>query len=121
MERDYGWSRGEESEDKVRQILEELREEGEIKDFGQSFRFYQEDSGGIDFFIITKDDKLIPLQVKSSFNQGDKEKYKERGIYYLGGVAEKTLDEIKKEILVIVKQKNKLRKSKIREKIEIFI
>jgi hypothetical protein len=121
MERDYGWSRGEESEDKVLQILEELRKEGEIKDFGQSFRFSQEDSRGIDFLIITKDGKLIPLQVKSSFNQGDKGKYKGRGIYYLRGVAEKTLEEIKKEILVIVKQKNKFRKSKIRKKIEIFI
>jgi hypothetical protein len=105
--KDYGWSRGEESEEKVRQILEELKVEGKIKNFGRSLKFYQEDSSGKDFLITTNDDKLIWIQVKSGFNQVEKEKYRRKGIHYLGGVREKTLEEIKKEILEILRKKSK--------------
>jgi hypothetical protein len=106
-EKDYGWTQGEESEEKVRQILEELKVEGKIKNFAQSLKFYQEDLSGKDFLIITNNDKLISIQVKSGFNPFEKEKYQRRGIYYLGGVREKTSEEIKKEILEIIQKKSK--------------
>jgi DNA-binding Lrp family transcriptional regulator len=119
--RDYGWTQGEESEEKVRKVVEELKVEGKIKDFGQSLKFYLEDKAGIDFVIITNDGKLILIQVKSSLNQADKKEYEKRGIYYLGGVREKTPEEIKKEILEILQQKGRLQKTSIKGKIEVPI
>lgn len=119
--RDYGWKKGEESEEKVCRALEELKAEGTIKNFGQSLKFYQEDRSGRDILITTNDDKLIWLQVKSSFNSAEKTKYQKRGIHYLGGVREKTLEEIKKEILEVLKRKNRSTKISMREKIEVSI
>ena len=103
--KDYGHNKGEEAERKVFEVLEELKAEGMIKNFGQSLKFYQEDTSGRDFLITTRDDKIIWLQVKSGFNQFEKEKYQRRGIHYLGGVGQKTLEEIKKEILEILRKK----------------
>ena len=116
--KDYGWGRGEVSEGKVFEALEELKAEGMIKNFGQSLKFYREDTLGRDFLITTRDDKIIWLQVKSGFNQFEKEKYRRRGIHYLGGVERKALEEIKKEILEILRQKSKGGK---KEKIELKI
>ena len=121
MEKDYGWSRGEESEEKVCRVLEELKTEGKIKNFGRNLKFYQEDLSGRDVLITTNNDKVIWLQVKSSFNPIEKEKYRRKGIHYLGGVREKTPEEIKKEILEILQQKGKLQKASIKEKIEVSI
>ena len=115
MEKDYGWRRGEESEEKVCQALEELKAEGTIKNFGQSLKFYQEDRSGRDILITTNDDKLIWLQVKSSFNPVEKEKYQRKGIYYLV-VGEKTREEIKKEISEILNRvRQKRSKAEIKE------
>ena len=105
--KDYGWERGEASERKVFEALEELKAEGMIKNFGQSLKFYREDTSGRDFLITTRDDKIIWLQVKSGFKQFEKEKYQRRGIHYFGGVEQKSLEEIKKEILEILRQKSK--------------
>ena len=121
MEKDYGWSRGEESEEKVCRVLEELKTEGKIKNFGRNLKFYQEDLSGRDVLITTNNDKVIWLQVKSSFNPIEKEKYRRKGIHYLGGVSEKTPEEIKKEILEILQQKGKLQKASIKEKTEVSI
>ena len=118
--KDYGWNRGEESERKVFEALEELKTEGMIKNFGQSLKFYREDTSGRDFLITARDDKIIWLQVKSGFNQFEKEKYQRRGIHYLGRVEQKTLEEIKKEILEILRQKSK-GGQKQKEKIELKI
>jgi hypothetical protein len=104
--KDYGWGRGEDSEKKVFEILEELKTQGKIKNFGQSLKFSQEDISGRDFLIMTKDEKIIWVQVKSSFNQVEKEKYQRKGIHYLV-VGEKTSEEIKKEILEILQKKSK--------------
>lgn len=111
--KDYGWERGEESEKKVFEILEELKTAGIIKDFGQSFRFGLEDLSGRDMAIVTLGNGIIWLQVKSSFNQDDKEKYQRRGIHYLA-VGKETPEEIKKEILEILR-KEKRRKAKKRK------
>jgi len=120
-ERDYGWSRGEESEEKVCQVLEELKAEGMIKDFGRSLKFYQEDRSGRDILITTNNDKVIWLQVKSSFKQADKEKYEQKGIHYLA-VKEKTSEGIKKEILEILnKVRNQKRRPKVEAKVEVSI
>ena len=115
-EKDYGWNKGEESEEKVRQALEELKAEGIIKNFGQSLKFYQEDLRGRDFLITIDNGRVIWLQVKSSFNAVDKEKYLRRGIHYIA-VEQKTLGEIKKEILEILEKSRK--RTKIKEKIEV--
>jgi len=119
--KDYGSSRGEESEEKVCQILEELKAEGMIKDFGRSLKFYQEDRSGRDVLITTNNDKAIWLQVKSSFNPVDKEKYLKRGILYIA-IGEKSLPEIKKEILWILnKARNRKRRPKRETKVEVSI
>ena len=103
----YGWERGEGSEKKVFEVLEELKTEGIIKNCGRSFQFGMEDLSGVDIVMITLEDKVIYLQVKSSSNPVEKEKYRRRGIYYLGGVREKNPREIKQEILEILRQKSK--------------
>ena len=108
------WEKGEASEEKVFQVLEELKEEGIIRNCGRSFRYSREDSEGKDLGIVTIDGKVIWLQVKSSFNPVDKERYLKRGILYIA-VREKPLPEIKKEILGIL---NKARKRKRRPKME---
>lgn len=121
VNKDYGWSRGEESEQKVSQVLDELKSEGTIKNFGQSLKFYREDKSGRDFAIVTDDDKIVWLQVKSSFNENAKRKYLRHGIHYLA-VGQKTSEEIKKEILKILKKKSKLAKTPdIKEKVEVQI
>ena len=121
MEKDYGWGRGEESEEKVCRVLEELKAEGMIKNFGQSLKFYQEDRSGRDILITTNNDKVIWLQVKSSFKQADKEKYEQKGIHYLA-VKEKTSEGIKKEILEILnKVRNQKRRPKVEAKVEVSI
>ena len=107
--KNYGWSRGEQSEKKVFEVLEELKAEGIIKESGRCDRFGREDSKGKDLAIITQEGKIIWLQVKSSFNETDKEKYLRRGIHYIA-VGQKTSEQIKKEILRILKKKNKLAK-----------
>ena len=118
LSRDYGWKRGEESERKVCQALEELKTEGMIKNFGQSLKFYQEDSSGRDFLITTNDEKIIWLQVKSSFHPVDQEKYLRRGIYYLA-IQQKSPSEIKTEVLRILKQDKKTKKRpKLEERIK---
>ena len=117
--KDYGWSRGEESEKKVFEVLEELKTEGMIKNFGQSSRFSQEDASGRDFVIIIDDGKIVWFQVKSSFHENDKRKYLRRGIHYLA-VGQKTPEEIKKEILRILKQKGRS-KAAIKEKTKVQI
>jgi hypothetical protein len=115
MEKDYGWRRGEESEEKVCQALEELKVEGVIKNFGQSLKFSREDISGKDFLITTKDEKIIWIQVKSSFNPVEREKYQRKGIYYLV-VGEKTREEIKKEISEILNRvRQKRSKAEIKE------
>jgi len=103
------YKKGEESERKVCQALEELKAEGMIKNFGQSLKFYQEDSSGRDVLITTNNDKVIWLQVKSSFSPLDKKKYSTRGIYYLA-VQQKSPSEIKTEVLRILKQGKKTKK-----------
>ena len=117
--KDYGWNRGEESERKVFEALEELKAEGMIKNFGQSSRFSQEDASGRDFVIIIDDGKIVWFQVKSSFHENDKRKYLRRGIHYLA-VGQKTPEEIKKEILKILKQKGRS-KAAIKEKTKVQI
>ena len=94
--------KGKESERKVFQALEELKREGKIKDFGQSFQFSQEDVEGIDFIILPQKGKAIYLQVKSTFIEKKKEKYERRGIAFLA-VEEKKLREIKEELIKIIK------------------
>lgn len=121
VSKDYGWERGEESERKVCQVLEELKEEGIIKNCGWSFRYSNEDSKGKDLLVVTIDGKVIWLQVKSSFNPVDKERYLKRGILYIA-VGKKSLPEIKKEILGILdKARNRKRKSKRKTKVEVSI
>jgi len=121
LSKDYGWGRGEESERKVCQALEELKAERMIKNFGQSLRFYQEDSSGRDVLITTNNDKVIWLQVKSSFSPLDKKKYLRRGIHYIA-VEEKSLLEIKKEVLGILnKARNWKRRPKRETKVEVSI
>ena len=121
MEKDYGWSRGEGSEEKVCQALEELKAEGMIKNFGQSLKFYQEDLKKRDFIIITNDEKTIWLQVKSSFHQADKEKCLKKGIRYIA-VQQKSHLEVKKEILEILeKARNQKRRPKLEERIKAQI
>jgi hypothetical protein len=119
--KDYGWQKGEETENKVHQALEELKTEGMIKNFGQSLKFSQEDVSGRDFLITTNDEKIIWLQVKSGFNQVEKEKYRRKSVHYLGGVREKTPEEIKKEILEILRKKSKSTKIDAKEKVEVQI
>lgn len=112
-ERDYGWARGEESEEKVFEVLEELKEQGIIKNCGRSFQFGKEDLLGIDLMIVTVDDDVIYLQVKSSFNVFEKEKYRQKGIYYLGGIKAKNHREIRQEILSILRKRGKLQKIQV--------
>jgi hypothetical protein len=115
------WGKGEASEEKVFQALEELKEEGIIKNCGWSFRYSNEDSEGKDLLVVTIDGKVIWLQVKSSFNPVDKERYLKQGILYIA-VGEKSLPEIKKEILGILnKARNRKRKPKRKTKVEVPI
>ena len=100
--KDYGHNKGEEAERKVFEVLEELKAEGVIKNCGKSFQFGKEDLSGRDMIIVTVDDGIIWLQVKSSFNLADREKYLRRGIHYLA-VGQKTQEKIKEEILEILR------------------
>lgn len=116
--RDYGWEKGETSERKVCQVLEELKAEGKIKNFGWSSKFSQEDSSGRDFLITTNDEKIIWLQIKSSFHPVDQEKYRRRGIYYIA-VQQKSDFEIREEILGIIRKAIKpKRRPKLEERIK---
>jgi DNA-binding Lrp family transcriptional regulator len=115
------WEKGEASEEKVFQALEELKEEGIIKNCGRSFRYSNEDSEGKDLLVVTIDEKVIWLQVKSSFNSASKERYLKRGILYIA-VGKKSLSKIKEEILEILKKtRNQKRRPKIETKVEISI
>ena len=120
-EKDYGWGRGETSERKFFLALEELKKEGAFKEFGQSFRFSQEDLKKKDFCIVSNEGKLIWFQIKTSFNAKEKEKCLRKGIQYVA-IENKDLGEIEKEILKILKRKGKLAKvPNIKEKIELQI
>ena len=99
--------KGKLAEEKTFLALEELKKEGRIKDFGQSFFFSQEDLKGIDFIIISGEGKIIRLQVKSYFGEKEMKKYRRRGIWYLAAQLEKSLEEVKKEILEIVEKATK--------------
>ena len=116
-EKDYGWGRGETSERKFFLALEELKKEGAFKDFGQSFRFSQEDLKKKDFCIVSNEGKIIWFQIKTSFNANDKEKYLRKGIQYIA-IEDKNLGEIKAEILEIL---SKAKKPKPKRKIEVQI
>jgi hypothetical protein len=121
VSKDYGWERGKESERKVCQVLEELKKEGIIKNCGWSSRYSNEDSEGKDLLVVTIDGKVIWIQVKSSFNSVDKERYLKQGILYIA-VGKKSLPEIKKEILGILnKSRNRKRKPKRKTKVKVSI
>jgi len=104
LERISPEEKGKLAEERTSQALEELKKEGKIKDFGQSFFFSQEDLKGIDFIIISGDGKIIPLQVKSHFRKEEMGSYLRKGIQYLPVPPEKSIAEIKKRILEIVER-----------------
>jgi diketogulonate reductase-like aldo/keto reductase len=119
--RDYGSEKGGQSEAKVFEVLEELKAEGKIKNCGWSFQFGKEDLSGRDMVMVTVDNEIIWLQVKSSFNLSDMEKYLRRGIHYIA-VEQKTPEEIKKEILGILnKARSRKRRPKVEAKVEVSI
>lgn len=98
----YAVTKGQLSEKKVFNALEELKQEGEIKDFGQTFPFSQDDRNGIDFIVITKTGKEVRIQVKSSYRREEVEEYLRKGINYL--IPGKDKAETKKRILWIIEK-----------------
>ena len=99
------YKRGKIAENKVFEALEELKEEGLIENFGQTFPFSKDDLWGIDFIILPKEGGIIPLQVKSSYYEKDKRKYLRRGIQYIVVWPNQDKEEVKKNLLKILRNR----------------
>lgn len=83
INRETAFDRGEETEKKVFNTLNQLKNEGVITDFGQTMKFSKDDYKGIDFYVYLNG-KKIKIQVKSSFPLEKERKYLERnGIFLL--------------------------------------
>ena len=75
--------KGELAVEKVLLVLESLKRRKTIMNFGSTDAFTRDDSFGIDVIIYPIWGGKILLQIKSSFNLGQKKRYNRRGIYYL--------------------------------------
>lgn len=94
--------RGDAAERKVEKILESLKEEKKIENYGRTVPFSIEDKKGIDFFIYLETGKL-KLQVKAGdFPKSKTERYRNKGIFVITNILSKTEKEIKEEILKIL-------------------
>lgn len=96
--------RGRIAEQKVEEVLEILKKEEKIKDYGKTIPFSKEDRNGIDFFIYPYNRKEIKLQIKAGgcLKIEAIEKYQKEKIFVIKNVLKKSEEEIKKEILDII-------------------
>lgn len=97
--------RGEQAEEKVKEVLEELQREGIIKNFGQTSKFGIEDIKGIDFIVFWRSNQKILLQVKGYFDKKEQKRYKRRGIYVVLALPENGAGIVKRRILDIIERK----------------
>jgi len=96
------YKRGKIAENKVFEALEELKKEGLIENFGQTFPFSEDDLWGIDFIILPKKGGIIPLQVKSSYREENKRRYLRKGIRYIVVWPNQDKEDVKKNLLKIL-------------------
>ncbi|MCD6550389.1 hypothetical protein J7K24_02495 [bacterium] len=93
------WLRGKIALKKVIYSLNYFKRIALIKNFGYSGDFSYDDRQGIDITIYPVWGGKIFLQVKSSYNKEEKEKYKKRGIYYIAANPSREQISIDREIL----------------------
>ncbi|MBU0546802.1 MAG: hypothetical protein ABH876_01270 [Patescibacteria group bacterium] len=94
--------KGKIAEQKTFDALEKIEKDGNIKSFGWTFPFSEDDLRGIDFIIFPNKGREIRIQVKSSYNQKEEERYSRRGIYYMVVQPYKTREKVKLELLQIL-------------------
>jgi len=95
--------KGEMAEEKVFLALEELKKEGGIVNFGQTFAFSRDDQKGTDFMVFMGRGKEIHIQVKSYFlSKTQIKRYRRKGIWCVSAPLNKDISEVKEIILRII-------------------
>jgi len=74
-------ARGFEAENAVEQALIVLREEGRIRNYFRTIKYSEDDLAGKDFIIRLLDEEILPLQVKTYYDQTEINSYLEKGIW----------------------------------------
>ncbi len=95
--------KGELAEEKVLCSLHCFKQLNLVRNFGSSVPFSDDDSYGIDITVYPVWGGKILLQVKSSFNREDKQKYEEKGIEYIvvpPSMGQEVVDEMVFQLLI---------------------
>lgn len=101
--------KGKITEKKVFLALEKLREEGKIKNFGQTMPFSNDDSKGIDFFIYTLNGKRLKLSVSTRPKPWEKqESLRRKGIIVFNVLMETDQETVLKEVTEIIETAQKM-------------
>lgn len=106
------WERGKRAEFLVRQALEMLEENKEIKMFGYTDRFSDDDLYGVDFWICSLEGETIALQVKTWGGKKQIEHYKRKGILFIRVPPEESVKDTEEKIRSLLRRHNKDKKKK---------